>query len=262
MKRTLLNMLTRHRLWIFLAGAVMLTAVARHAVRAGTIFNFHEYCPLSPVCVFFTMPASGIIWPWGLFFFGTLLLSALFLRRLFCGWLCPVGLAQDILYLPRRMSRAVPARPSITGRRISFATRIAILAATLLVPFVTGSMFFAQLCPIIRIGDTMYRTDLAGGLLTIGLFSVGSLLFERFFCRFVCPLGLILGWTGLLGAKLFPTLTITRACKAGGKCSRCGTTCPMKIDLCAADGAIDDVECILCLSCVKQCPCYHIGEQR
>jgi polyferredoxin len=109
----------------------------------------------------------------------------------------------------------------------------------------------------------MYRTDLAAGLMTLGVMLIFSIVMERFFCRFICPLGLLLGWTGLFGAKLFPTLTITRACKAGGKCGRCGTACPMKIDLCLLQGGLDDRECILCLSCVKTCRnCYSVGAKK
>ncbi len=255
-------MLARHRLPISITGAGLLTAAAWHAVREGTIFNFHEYCPLSPVCIFFTMPANGILWPWGFFFFGTLLITALFLRRAFCGWLCPVGLAQDLLYLPRRMTAVVTARTLSRERPVSVATRVAVLAATLSIPFITGSMFFASLCPMIRIGDVLYRVDLMGGVLTLGVLVAGSLLIERFFCRFACPLGLLLGWSGRIGAKLFPTLTVHKTCKAGDKCGKCGGTCPMKIDLCAADGAIDDAECVLCLACVTRCSCYSIGTRK
>ncbi len=263
MKGTALGMLARHRLPISLAGAGLLTAAAWYAVREGTIFNFHEYCPLSPVCVLFTTPANGILWPWGAFFFGTLLISALFLRRLFCGWFCPVGLAQDLLYLPRRLMKKSPARPATAGQRIaSLASRSIVLAATIFAPFLTGAMLFAQFCPMIRIGDVLYRSDLAGGILTLGTLVVGSLLIERFFCRFVCPLGLLLGWSGRIGAKVFPTLTVHKTCKAGDKCGKCGGACPMKIDLCAADGALDDAECILCLTCVTQCRCYSINTQK
>ncbi len=260
MKGRTIDILARYRLIIFIAAAGAIIAAAWYAVRGGTIFNFHEYCPLSPVCVFFTIPQSGIVWPWGFFFFGVLLITALFLRRAFCGWLCPVGLAQDIIYLPRRLLKAIPAWPATVGRRrASLTARIIVLLATLFVPFITGSMFFPQFCPMIRIGDVLYRTDYAWGLMTLGAFLIFSLLMERFFCRFICLLGLLLGWTGRLGARLFPTFTITRACKAGDNCSKCGTACPMKIDLCSRQGGIDDSECILCLSCVKQCRCYHVG---
>ncbi|HOW50767.1 MAG TPA: 4Fe-4S binding protein [bacterium] len=259
MKGRAIDILARYRIIIFTVAAGVLVAAAWHAVRGGTIFNFHEYCPLSPVCIFFAMPQSGLIWPWGLFFFGVLLITALFLRRAFCGWLCPVGLAQDLLYLPRRLLKAIPARPATAGRRrASFTARVIVLFGTLFIPFVTGSMFFASLCPMIRIGDVIYRTDLVAALLTLGLITILSIIMERFFCRFICPLGLLFGWTGIIGAKLFPTFTITRACKAGDKCGKCGGACPAKIDLCAVTDAINDSECILCLSCVRQCRCYML----
>lgn len=260
MKGSVTDILARYRLIIFVAAAGAIIAAAWYAVRGGTIFNFHEYCPLSPVCVFFTMPQSGIVWPWGVFFFGTLLITALFVRRAFCGWLCPVGMAQDIVYLPRRLMNKAPTLPVPAGRRrASFWARIIVLLATLFIPFITGSMFFTNFCPMIRIGDALYRTDLAAGLATLGVLTVLSIVMERFFCRFVCPLGLILGWAGRSGAKLFPTLTVHKTCKAGDRCGKCVGACPMKIDLCAVNGAIDDAECLLCLSCVRQCRCYTVG---
>ncbi len=263
MKGRVIDILARYRLVIFIAAAGVIIAAAWYAVRGGTIFNFHEYCPLSPVCVFFTMPQSGIVWPWGLFFFGTLLITALFVRRAFCGWLCPVGLVQDFVYLPRRLMQKMSALTATAGcRRAALVSRLLVLLAALFFPFFTGSMFFSQFCPMIRIGDVLYRTDYAWGLMTLGLLTLLSIIMERFFCRFVCPLGLILGWVGRSGAKLFPTITVHKTCKAADRCGKCAGVCPTKIDICAVDGAIDDAECMLCLSCVKQCRCYHTGEKR
>ncbi len=262
MKRSLRDIAARYRFPIALGGAALIVALAWYAIREESIFSFHALCPLSPVCAFFTMPGHGVVWPWGAFFFGALVLSALFARRLFCGWLCPVGIVQEILHLPKRAAR-LPERPATPlRRRTALATRLIILAATLMVPFMTGTMFFASFCPMIRIGDVLYRTDFVGGLATLLIFVLLSLALERFFCRFICPLGLILGWAGRLGARLFPTLTVRRTCRAGDKCSRCGDACPTKIDLCAVSDTIDDPECILCLRCVKTCRCYTVGMKR
>lgn|GEM_PF-880496 len=264
MKVRVIDILARYRLPIFAAFATLFVLAGDLVVHPDSIFSSHEFCPLSPVCIFFEIPRTGVVWPWGFFFFGILMVSALILRRAFCGWACPVGLTQDLLYLPRRLLKAIPLRPATAGRRrASFWARLIVLLATLFVPFITGSMFFTSLCPMIRIGDVIYRTDLAAAFLTLGLITILSIVMERFFCRFICPLGLLFGWTGIIGAKMFPTFTITRACKAGDKCSRCGTACPMKIDLCSLQGGLDDRECILCLSCVKTCRnCYSVETKR
>jgi len=260
MKKKMLDIFARYRLPVALLLAAALTAAAWYALRDGSIFSFHAFCPLSPVCAFFTMPEHGAVWPWGLFFFGVLLLSALFVRRLFCGWLCPAGIAQDILHLPRRIAGVASEKPATPAQRVvTTAARGILLATTLAVPFATGTRFFTRFCPMIRIGDVLYRTDLAGGLATLALFLLLSIAVERFFCRFICPLGLLLGWSGRLGSRFFPALTVRRACRADDTCSRCADACPTKIDLCATDGPVDDAECILCLRCVGTCRCYTIG---
>ncbi len=258
MKRSLRDIAARFRFPIAITGAALTVALAWYALRDESIFSFHALCPLSPICAFFTIPAHGVVWPWGVAFFGVLVVSALFVRRLFCGWLCPVGIVQDIIHLPKRAAR-LPERPATPlRRRTALAARIIILGATLAVPFATGTMFFTRFCPMVRIGDTLYRTDFTGGFATLLVLVLLSLAMERFFCRFVCPLGLILGWTGRLGTRLFPTLTVRRACRADGQCSRCSNVCPTKIDLCAAGDTINDAECILCLRCVKTCRCYTV----
>jgi len=262
MKRSLGDIAARYRLLFACCGAALVVAFSWYALRDDSVFSFHAFCPFSPACSFFTLPEHGIVWPWGLFFFGVLVVSALFVRRLFCGWLCPVGIAQDILHLPRRRF-TIPERPATPfRRRLATTLRLAVLALTLLLPFASGTMFFTRFCPMIRIGDVLYRTDFAGGLATLVLLVLFSAAIERFFCRFVCPLGLILGTVGRLGARFLPTLTVTRTCRAGDRCSRCADTCPTKIDLCRESARIDDAECLLCLRCVKTCRCYTIGGAR
>jgi len=259
MKRNVRNIFVRYWLPIAIFASALLVANGWFALRDDSVFSFHALCPFSPVCFFFTLPHHGVVWPWGFFFFGALLIAALFVRRLFCGWLCPIGVVQDILSLIRRFSPGTSERPASSLRRAtSYATRLMVLAATFTVPFGTGVIFFTRFCPMIRIGDVVYRTDITGGLATLVLFGVLSIAMNRFFCRFICPLGLVLGWMGRLGARFLPTITVHRTCHAGEKCARCSAVCPMKIDLCAAGTQIDDTECILCLRCLKTCCCYTL----
>jgi NosR/NirI family nitrite reductase transcriptional regulator len=77
----------------------------------------------------------------------------------------------------------------------------------------------------------------AAGLLTAGLF------IERFYCRYLCPLGAALAIPAKL--KLFDWLHRRPQC--GRECRFCETQCTV--------GAIDPIgrinpnECILCLKC-------------
>ena len=70
-----------------------------------------------------------------------------------------------------------------------------------------------------------------------------GLFVERFFCRFLCPLGGALVILGRL--RLFKYLPRRDEC--GDPCSVCRRACPVKAI--QPDGAIDMNECFRCLDC-------------
>jgi len=79
------------------------------------------------------------------------------------------------------------------------------------------------------------------------LFALGRLS-PRFWCRYICPSGAVLG---LFSRKPYMRRHVSEACTACGLCAR---VCPM--------GAIDSddlrrtrhSECLVCLTCEKKCP--------
>jgi NosR/NirI family nitrous oxide reductase transcriptional regulator len=74
-------------------------------------------------------------------------------------------------------------------------------------------------------------------LLAAGLFV------ERFFCRYICPLGAALAIPGRI--RMFEWLRRWREC--GSPCQRCANECPVQaIHL---DGHINVNECIYCMHC-------------
>ncbi len=85
------------------------------------------------------------------------------------------------------------------------------------------------------------------GLVFLGVIGL-NLLAPRFWCRYVCPLGGLLG----LVAKIALVRRVVRPdCKGCGICAPAcptGTIDPLK------DYASDPSECTLCLDCLKSCP--------
>jgi NosR/NirI family nitrous oxide reductase transcriptional regulator len=77
----------------------------------------------------------------------------------------------------------------------------------------------------------------AGGLLVAGLFV------ERFFCRYLCPLGAALAIPGRL--RMFDWLKRYREC--GSPCQRCANECP--VQAIRPEGQINVNECIYCMHC-------------
>jgi NosR/NirI family nitrous oxide reductase transcriptional regulator len=77
----------------------------------------------------------------------------------------------------------------------------------------------------------------AAGLLVIGLF------IERFFCRYLCPLGAALAIPGRI--RTFEWLRRWKEC--GSPCQRCAKECP--VQSIHPEGHINVNECIYCMHC-------------
>lgn len=244
-----------HRLAVAFVSSTLFVVAAYLLVGEGNIFSFHRFCPLAPVCTAYTIPEQGIAYIYGFIFFISLLVAALFTRRLFCSTFCPIGFVQDIVAIPT-MKKKLKKRTSPTdlSRTVSIISRVIILLATLFLPLVIGVISFRYLCPTILFGDVYYSiTPLVSGL-TLILLVLFSTLIPRFFCRFICPLGLILGAIGKGGAKIFPTYTVDVSCVSRFACKACSAVCPTGIDIKTLQGDIDDIDCIQCLACVQKCP--------
>ncbi len=172
-------------------------------------------------------------------------ISALFWGRgPFCGWLCPFGALQELLNKSARLLRAPQiAVPWGLHERlwpIKYILFVGLLGVSLhslalagelseVEPFKTAvALRFAREWPFV-----LY----AGLLLAAGLFV------ERFFCRYLCPLGAALAIPGRL--RIFDWLKRHPDC--GSPCQRCGEEC--MVQAIRPSGAIDPNECLYCLHC-------------
>ena len=146
----------------------------------------------------------------GIFFLAPLVF-ALFFGRVFCAAVCPLGAAQDIvLQKPRRMPPALEHALSMVPY---FYLGAAVLFAA------TGAAFvicrFDPFIPFFRLGGTTTA-------LTIGTtFLLLSVFIGRPYCRFSCPYGVLLRWTGALAR--WPVRITPERCT---NCHLCADECP------------------------------------
>jgi NosR/NirI family transcriptional regulator, nitrous oxide reductase regulator len=165
-------------------------------------------------------------------------------RGIYCGWLCPFGALQELL---SRAARRLGVRqwrpPFLVHERlwpVKYVAFLGLFALSLhaietahawveIEPFKTAIILqFAREWPFV-----LY----AAGLLAVGLFV------ERFFCRYLCPLGAALAIPARL--RMFEWLKRKRQC--GSECQICAVHCP--VQAIHPDGRINPNECIYCLNC-------------
>lgn len=213
-------------------------------------------CPLGALQN--ALAASGHRAGW--YILGMLVLFGTVLGRTVCGWLCPLGLMQELLHkLP-----SFKIKKSRVTRLLSYLKYVFLAVFVLAIPLWYGlkhDMPMPGFCKYICPAGTM---EGAMGLLSnpgnSSLFSMLGIFFTRkfvilvivalacifcyrSFCRFVCPLGAIYGLFNrfcLIGVKVD-----TDKCNGCGNCVR---SCGMDVK------HVGDHECINCSKCMDVCP--------
>ncbi|HQY27314.1 MAG TPA: 4Fe-4S binding protein [Burkholderiaceae bacterium] len=165
-------------------------------------------------------------------------------RGPFCGWLCPFGALQE---LSNRAARALKVPqlniPWAVHERlwpIKYILFLGLFGVSL------GSLAYAELFAevepfktaiVLRFMREWWFVAFALALVAAGLFV------ERFFCRYLCPLGAALAIPGRM--RMFDWLKRYREC--GNPCMRCFNECP--VEAIHPEGHINPNECISCLHC-------------
>lgn len=195
------------------------------------------------------------------YIFGIIILFGLLLGRTVCGFLCPIGLGQELLY----KIKTPKLKKSKITRVLSYFKYVLLVVLVITVPIMyqTGVPAFCKyICPSgtllggIGLLFNSNNSDLYAMLgplftwkfLLLIVFIVASVFIFRFFCRFLCPLGAIYGFfcrVALLGIKLDKN-----------KCTDCG----LCVSVCKMDiKRVGDHECINCGACISVCPVKAIS---
>ena len=216
-------------------------------------------CPLGSLQGSFSAERSTIFYVGG-----CLLLYAILFGRMICGWLCPFGLIQELLY---KIKSPKLAKSPVT-RILSFLKYVILVFFVGIVPItyalrsVPLPAFCKYICPAgtIEGGLLLLSNKFNGNMFEMlgPLFTwkfslmvsivVGSIFIFRLFCRFLCPLG------GLYG--LFNKFSCFGVKVDEDKCTHCN----LCIAHCKCDiKHVGDQECIACGECIDVCPTKAIS---
>lgn len=182
---------------------------------------------------------------------GILLLFGVVLGRVVCGFLCPFGLFQELLYkIPTRK-----IRKNKWTRKLSMLKYVILLVFVVVMPIVAMAPGFCKyICPagtleagVILVSMNESLQALIGGLfwwkILLLIIVIGTAVFIfRSFCRFICPLGAFYAFfhkVSVVGMKVDES-------KCNG-CNACISHCKMDTK------KVGDAECIQCGECKSSC---------
>jgi polyferredoxin len=216
-----------------------------------------------------------------------MLLLTIILGRAWCGWLCPLGTILDIFSLKNRNRKQKNIPQSLHRVKYTLLVIIlsaaifgnltllvldplTILFRTLVITilpalnhivtsiertlfniaFLTSPVykFDAFVRPVILpFQPLFYRDTLLYGIGFAGIIAL-NLITPRFWCRYICPLG---GLLGVISKLSIFRRHVTSDCS---ECTSCHQTCPMDAISIENNFASDPGECTLCLECFNTCP--------
>ncbi len=181
---------------------------------------------------------------------GALVITLLF-RRSFCGQICPLGTLQRVFgKLGGRLFHKRPEIPKSVDR-IARYLKYGVLIFFIVWTWRAASLVMRPYDPWVayaHITSAQLFTEFGIGFAVLVVSLIGSLIYERFFCKYLCPMGAFLG----LFSKL-SVFGIRRNADVCIDCKRCDKICPMEISVSTAT-KVNMSECISCDECVNTCP--------
>ncbi|MFH2202269.1 MAG: 4Fe-4S dicluster domain-containing protein [Elusimicrobiota bacterium] len=216
----------------------------------GVIAGYNSMHVFPSLSALFWLALPPAIWMTALF-----LLLPLIAGRLYCSYLCPVGLLQDL-------AARLGDKLGIKARPVAGFHELRILVLVMSVGFMAlwSSTYlyfdhFSNLGRVYGVLDALasggpFGTSFALGLLFLGTILIVPIFFPRWFCAALCPSGTL--FMLLQRWSLFK-VRINEDC---AECGLCHDACPVR---CIHDEGIDMDQCIACLECLRVCPSEAIG---
>ncbi|MBX4270263.1 4Fe-4S binding protein [Clostridium estertheticum] len=176
----------------------------------------------------------------------------IFFGRLFCGWFCAFGSFNDFLYM---ISSKVFKTKFKVNRKLDSILKLLkyfILVFIVFVIWTKGNTLFDNSSPwdafALITNFPKAITSYFIGFILLAFITVGAIYIERFFCRYLCPLGAI-----FVIISKFRKMKIDKPTEKCGKCRICTNNCAMGINLYKME-QVSSGECISCLKCIDVCP--------
>ncbi len=214
-------------------------------------------CPLGGLESLYVYLQSGAwlrrVAPSALVLFVGVIAITLLVGRVFCGWICPLGTVGDLSAklgeLLKIRKRELPPAVDRPLRYLKYVILVLIIGFT----WKMGTLVWRDYDPWV---SWMHLSAGWGeivekpwGYVVLFVTVIGaSMVIERFWCRYLCPLGAALAPLQKLGL-----VKVRRSEQECVHCRLCGPACPVGLNPENKD-VETSAECIACGKCVEACP--------
>lgn len=214
-------------------------------------------CPFGGLESLYSILVSGTwlrrLAPSAMVLFFVVIALTLILGRVFCGWICPLGtLGEWTSRLGEKLGirkRELPVKADRVLRWLKYVVLVAIIAATWKVGTLVWRSYDPWVAWMHLSAGWEEFAESPWAYFSLFVLVIGaSLLIERFWCRYLCPLGAFLA--PLQKAGLFKVRRSEEDCI---NCHRCAPSCPVRLDP-ESKEVENSAECIACGRCVEACP--------
>ncbi len=193
---------------------------------------------------------------------GFLMFIGALMGRFVCGWLCPFGLIQDLLYKIPFLRKINAFKGDKLLRKLKY---VILLVFVILLPMFLvdvlgqGLPYFCKfVCPAGTLEGgillVLFNESMRGALgwlyawksVLLAVTILLSVVIYRPFCKYICPLGAVY--------SVFNPIAVFRYRIDKEKCTGCGAcarVCKMQVD---PAKNVNHAECIRCGACKDACP--------
>ncbi|MFH1553990.1 MAG: 4Fe-4S binding protein [Rhizobiales bacterium 24-66-13] len=194
-----------------------------------TGFNWELFLSAPLVFILWAAVAAGLLF-WG--------------RGPFCGWLCPFGALQELTNALAQWLKVPQIKVPWAIHERLWPIKYIIFLGLFGLSFYSVALaeIYAEVEPFKTAIILKFAREWPFVLFALTLLAAG-LFIERFYCRYLCPLGAALAIPGRI--RMFEWLRRWPEC--GSPCQRCAKECP--VQSIHPEGQINVNECIYCMHC-------------
>ncbi len=169
-------------------------------------------------------------------------------NKVICGWVCPFGALQEIIY-------SLPVLRKIKQRKLPFILTNTIRSLLFLVMLlflfgiIGGRQGFVIYHYINPFNLFNFDFDSISLIITVMSVLIIAFFFYRPFCQFICPFGLV-SWI----AEKFSLYRVIIDEEKCTKCGACIKACPLHAAKGKVESKILPADCFSCTRCLNVCP--------